>query len=343
MVRKEFGMTSKGEVAYLYTLQNESGMQVDVTNYGASIVNLIVPNHRGKKYDVVLGYDNVLGYENGNSFMGAVLGRNANRIGGARFELNGKLYNLDKNNGENNLHSGFDYYNKRMWQTNEVDDNNISFYLESNDGDQGYPGEATIEVMYELTENNELIIRYYARCKEDTIMNLTNHSYFNLNGHNNGDILEHYMWIDADGYTESDDLLVPTGRVINVADTPMDFRKEKMIGKDIDANFKPLLDAGGYDHNFALKGADIFRKVASLRSDESKIKMEVYTDKPGMQIYTSCVVDNEEGKQGCVYNKYAGVCFETQYFPDAINQPKFKSPILKSGEIYKSLTKFKFS
>lgn len=341
-MKREFGTTSKGEMAYLYTLRNEAGMQVDITNYGAAIVNLIVPNHKGKKYDVVLGYDDVTGYEQGNNFMGAVLGRNANRIANAHFKLNGIDYNLDQNNGNNNLHSGNDYYNKRMWEINEVDDNNISFYLESPHMDQGYPGEATIEVMYELTDNNELIIRYYGKCKEDTIMNLTNHSFFNLNGHNSGTILEQYMWLDADGYTESNDMLVPTGKIIDVKDTPMDFRKTKQIGRDIEKDYKPLKDAGGYDHNYALNGGNKFRKVASLYSEESRLTMEVYSDRPGMQIYTSCVVDNEQGKEGAVYNKYQAVCFETQFFPDAINQPKFASPILKAGDIYKSRTKFKF-
>ena len=341
-MKREFGTTSKGEMAYLYTLRNEAGMQVDVTNYGAAIVNLIVPNHKGKKYDVVLGYDDVTGYEQGNNFMGAVLGRNANRIANAHFKLNGIEYNLDKNNGNNNLHSGNDYYNKRMWEINEVDDNNISFYLESPNMDQGYPGDATIEVMYELTDNNELIIRYYGKCKEDTIMNLTNHSFFNLNGHNSGTVLEQYMWLDADGYTESNDMLVPTGKIIDVKDTPMDFRKTKQIGRDIECDYKPLIDAGGYDHNFVLNGGDKFRKVASLYSENSRLTMEVYSDRPGMQIYTSCVVDNEQGKEGAVYNKYQAVCFETQLFPDAINQPKFTSPILRVGDIYKSRTKFKF-
>ena len=341
-MKREFGSNSKGEMAYLYTLTNESGMQVDITNYGAAIVNLIVPNCKGKKYDVVLGYDDVSGYEQGNNFMGAVLGRNANRIADAHFKLNGIDYNLDKNNGNNNLHSGNNYYNKRMWEINEVDDNNISFYLESSNMDQGYPGDATIEVMYELTDNNELIIRYYGKCKEDTIMNLTNHSFFNLNGHDSGTILEQSMWINADGYTESNDMLVPTGNIVDVSNTPMDFRKPKPIGRDIECDYKPLKEAGGYDHNYALNSVGKFRKVASLHSDKSGINMEVYSERPGMQIYTSCVVDNEKGKDGAIYNKYQGVCFETQFFPDAINQPKFESPILKSGDIYKSVTKFKF-
>ena len=337
---KDFGITKEGESTQLYTLINNQGMEIDVTNYGASLVNVRVPKE-DKIYDVVLGYDNVADYEKAGTYFGATIGRNANRIGNALFKLNGKEYQLEKNENNNNLHSGYDYYNKRIWKTNEVDEHNISFYIVSEDGDQGFPGEVLIEVMYELTDNNELIIHYYCKAKDDTIVNLTNHSYFNLNGHNTGTILNHKMWIDSDSYTPTDKYLIPIGEIISVENTPMDFRKEKIVGKDINKDYEALKIATGYDHNYVLKGEG-YRKVATLVGDVSDILMEIYTDTPGMQVYSGNFIDNEPGKDSSVYQRQSGICFETQYFPNAINQEGFKSPIVKKDEIMTSVTAYKF-
>lgn len=337
---KEFGKIREGEIANIFTLRNKQGMEIDVTNYGASLVSVRVPKDN-KIYDVVLGYDDVTGYENAGTYFGATVGRNANRIGNASFELNGIKYQLDKNDNDNNLHSGYDYYNKRLWNTNEVDEHNISFYIVSEHGDQGYPGEVLIEVMYELTDSNEISIHYYCKAKDDTIVNLTNHSYFNLNGHNSGTILNHKMWIDSDSYTPTDKYLIPTGEIVSVENTPMDFRIEKEVGQDINEDYDALKIATGYDHNYVLKGEG-YRKVASIVADQSKITMEVYTDTPGLQVYSGNFLDNEPGKDNSIYQRQSGICFETQYFPDAINHDNFKSPIVKKGDIMSSVTTYKF-
>lgn len=337
---KEFGKTKEGEIAKLYTLKNYKGMEIDITDYGACLVNVRIPKEN-KVYDVVLGYDSVLDYENAGTYFGATIGRNANRIGNASFELNGIKYQLDKNENDNNLHSGYDYYNKRLWNTNKVDEHNISFYIVSEHGDQGFPGEVLIEVMYELTDNNELSIHYYCKAKDASIVNLTNHSYFNLNGHNSGTILKHKMWIDSDSYTPTDKQLIPTGEIVNVENTPMDFRQEKTVGQDINDDYEALKIATGYDNNYVLKGEG-YRKVASLTADQSNITMEVYTDTPGMQVYSGNFLDNESGKDNSVYQRQGGICFETQYFPDAINKEEFKSPIINKGDIMTSVTTYKF-
>ena len=325
----------------IYTLKNDNGMVVTLSDFGATLVQILFPDNTGTPVDVTLGYDHISDYEKGGGFFGAVVGRVANRIGKAKFTLNGKEYQLVDNDNGNNLHSGPDFMNKRMWKTVAADDKKVTFALHSPDGDQGYPGAVDITLSYELTADNEIKIGYEAVPTADILLNMTNHSFFNLDGHNAGDVLDQKVFIDADAFTPSDETLIPTGEVRSVTDTPMDFRIAKKIGKEIEADYEPLKIAGGYDHNWVLNGSG-YRLVGSLESEKTGIKMEVYTDLPGMQLYTGNFITTEPGRDGAVYKKRQGVCFETQFFPDAINKEEFVSPITKAGEEYKTMTTYKF-
>ena len=338
----DFGVTSKGEEAKLYILSNEQGMEIAVTDYGAALVSVIVPDKDGHPCDVVLGYDEAAGYEEGDLFLGATVGRIANRIGGASFELNGKTYELEKNNNGNNLHSGMDFYCKRMWGVKEAEDDHVAFTLESPDKDQGYPGALHIEVTYTLTVENEVRITYHAVPEEDTIINMTNHRYFNLDGHASGDVMEQEVWIDADAFTRADAESIPTGEITPVDGTPMDFRTKKTLGRDIEEDYEALNFGMGYDHNWVLNNQGGFKKVAEMSSDESGITMEVYTDLPGMQLYTANFIVEAKGKGGTVYHKRQACCFETQYFPDAVHKENFEGPVCRKGETYDTVTAYKF-
>lgn len=343
MKKREFGVNSKGEKATLYTFENANGVVMEVSDFGATLYSLLVPDKEGNPCDVVLGYDDPIGYEGpSRTFFGVTVGRNANRIAGGRFTLNGKEYQIDQNQNGNNLHSGNDFYSFRVWDVKEVGDNCITFALHSPDGDQGYPGAVDIEVKYTLTEDNAVQIDYFALPQDDTIINLTNHSFFNLNGHASGNILEQEVWVDADAFTPTDKTLIPTGEIYPVEGTPMDFREKKMMGRDINEDYEALHLGGGYDHNWCLNNDGKFAKVAEMSSALSGITMEVYTDRPGVHIYSGSYLREEVGKQGIVYRKYQGMCFETQYYPDAVNQPNFQSSVCKKGEEYKTTTVYKF-
>ena len=337
-----FGSTSKKEEAVLYTLTNENGMSASITNYGAALVKLNVPDKEGKLRDVVLGYDDVTGYEKGGGSFGAPVGRNANRIGGAVITIQDKTYELEKNDNGNNLHSGTNYYNKRIWNVGEKTDSKIEFVLHSPDGDQGYPGTLDMHVTYELTEDNELRLIYDAVPDQDTIINMTNHSYFNLDGHDRGDVLKELVTLDADYFTRADAQSIPTGELVDVTGTPMDFRMPRALGEAIDADYEAVQLGKGYDHNWVLKNNGKFDKVAQAVSEKSGIVMEVWTDLPGIQMYTANFLDNEQGKNGAVYGIRDAVCFETQYFPDAVHHENFASPICKKGMPYHTVTSYKF-
>lgn len=348
LTQKSFGKTSQGEEVTLYTLANSNGMKVSFTDYGANIVNILVPDTKGNVADIALGFENITGFEENGPYFGSFIGRHANRISGAKFELNGKVYELDKNDGKNNLHSGYTGYNKCMYETEvyeEEDITSIEFSRLSPHMEQGFPGNLDISVTYSLTETNELVIEYYAVSDRDTIVNLTNHTYFNLAGHNSGNILDHKVWIKANQFTPTSNDLIPTGELRDVAGTPLDFRTMKKIGQDIDADYEPLKIAGGYDHNFVLdiNGSEV-EKVAEVIEETSGRKMEIYTDMPGMQMYTGNMIQPvKNGKDGATYGKRTGVCFETQYFPDSANIPSFPSIVLKAGKEYDSVTIYKFS
>jgi len=343
MKQRAFGKNSRGQAATLYTFENKNGMVMEVTDFGATLVSLMVPDGTGRLVDVVLGYDDPLGYEGpSGTFFGATVGRNANRIGKGHFVLNGVEYQLDRNNGNNNLHSGLDFQSFRIWQVKSIGENAITFSIHSPDGDQGYPGALDMDVTYTLTDDNGVRIDYFGIPQADTIVNYTNHSYFNLNGHASGPILKHTVWMDADYYTPTDAESIPTGEIAPVEGTPMDFRTRKEVGRDIDQDFQALIFGNGYDHNWCLNNNGKLAKVAELSADQTDITMEVYTDLPGVQIYTANFVINEPGKGGVVYDRRHGICFETQYYPDALNQPNFPSTLCRAGEVYRTTTVYKF-
>ena len=336
-----FGMTSKGEEARLFTIQNDKGMEIKVSDYGATLVQVRVPDKEGRLLDVVLGYDDVQGYEAGNAFFGATIGRVANRIGNGEFRLGGRTYELTRNDGQNTLHGGRDFYNKRIWKTGETQEDHVEFLMDSPSGDQGFPGNVKISVTYTLTKDNEVKIHYRAVPDADTLMNLTNHSYFNLSGHASGTVLDQEVMLYADAYARADSQSIPTGEIVPVSGTPMDFRQLKPVGAEIEEAYEALEFGNGYDHNWVLNGNG-YRKAAFMRSKESGIAMEVYTDLPGMQFYTANFVDHEKGKAGAVYNMRQAACFETQYFPDAVHKDHFEGPEVKAGEVYETTTAYRF-
>lgn len=339
---EKFGVTKEGKEVTLFTLENKNGMRADFIDFGANIVRLFVPDQNGKLDDIVLGFDDVAGYEENGCFFGSFIGRHGNRIGNAEFQLNGVTYELEKNDGDNNLHGGTPGYNKVMYKA-ETTDNSVSFSRTSPDMEQGYPGNLDICVTYTLTDDNELKISYQAKTDKDTLCNVTNHSYFNLKGHDGGTITDHKVWIRANGFTETSDDLIPNGNIIDVAGTPMDFRTEKTIAQDIEADYGPLKTAGGYDHNFVLeKETGKMEKVAELSEETTGRRMEVYTDLPGMQFYTGNFIVKEDGKDGTEYTKRTGVCFETQFFPNSVNVPSFESCVLKAGDTFTSSTVYRF-
>ncbi len=347
-ITKEVFGKSNGKLVHKYVLTNENGMQLTLIEMGAVIQSLCVPDKDGKLADVVLGFDNLSQYEkeNGDNH-GAVVGRNANRIKDAKFVIKGKEYTLVANDGKNNLHSGPDMYSTRIWDSESFEDEEglgVTFSLVSHDGDQGMPGQLDVTVTYVLTPDNAVVIEYDGVAGDDTIVNMTNHTYFNLAGHNSGDVLNQKVWIDADEFTPGDAGLIPTGEYRAVKGTPMDFNEPKTIGQDIDADYEPLVTAKGYDHNYVLKttGEDI-ELVAKLIDERSGRTMEVYTDLPGMQLYTGNFLDGTHvGKGGYAYKKRDGVCFETQFFPDAVNNMAFESPVVDAGVPFNFVTVYKF-
>lgn len=339
---KEFGSTSNYESTKLYTLTSEDGASISVTDFGAALVSVYVPDKNGNLRDVVLGYSDAKSYEDGGVFFGAVVGRCANRIGGAEFEINGVTYKLGKNDNGNNLHSGPDFMHLRRWDVKEQADDHITFSLFSKDGDQGYPGNVEITVTYEWTEDHEIRCIYDAVPDQDTILNLTNHSYFNLNGAEIWNCLNHKAQILADYFTRADAESIPTGELVPVEGTPMDFREWHLVGERIDEGYEALRLGKGYDHNWVLNNPGTYRRVAGLRAQNSGIEMAVYTDLPGMQFYTGNFVEHELGKGSCFYGPRQGACCETQYFPDAVHHEGFESPICKAGEKYHTVTAYRF-
>lgn len=337
----------EGNDIKLFTITNSNGLIAKFSNFGAILISLFVPDKNGKLDDVVLGFDTLDKYfTNDICYFGSTIGRNSNRVKNASFFLNGITYNLDKNEkGKNNLHSGFNPYNKRVWNYTIHNDNSVSFNLISPDGDQGFPGEFNITVTYILTNNNELKINYYGKSTKDTIANMTNHSYFNLSGHNNGTAMKQSLYINADKFVEVNDELIPTGNLVNVENTPMDFRKFKVIGSQIDFDFEQLHFTGGYDHCYVLnkKKAGI-EKIAVLSDEKSGRTMEVYTDCVGVQFYAGNFIENNKivGKDNCLYKNRSGICLETGFLPDSINNKNFPSPVLKENEIYNTTTIYKF-
>lgn len=346
MVEKTiFGTMEDGREVSRYTLTNQNGVSASFLDLGAIWSTMLVPDRNGEMADVLLGHETVADCLVSDGHLGEAVGRNANRIGGAVFTLNEKKYELTANDGPNNLHSGMDFYRNRIWAAEyETGVNQVSFTLESPDGDQGYPGNASIRVTYTLTDENEVKIHYEGTCDQDTIFNMTNHAYFNLAGHESGPALSQMVYIDSDAITAVDKVLIPTGEIRKVMGTPMDFSDFKPIGRDIEADYDQLKLGGGYDHNWILNHeSGIFSLAAAAIDEESGRKMEVYTDLPGVQFYTGNFLDGQvPGKGGVKYARRQGYCFETQYYPNAVNMPGFASPIVKKGEKYDTTTSYKF-
>ena len=345
--KKLFGTMPNGEEVYIYTIKNSNGMAAEICTYGGTIVSTKVPDKDGKFHDVILGYDTLDGYLKGNKFYGALIGRFGNRIQYGKFTLNGKEYQLAQNDGENHLHGGPKGFDKVVWTAKIIEDeaNNLELSYLSPDGEEGYPGNLTVKVNYVLTEENALEINYSATTDADTVVNLTNHAYFNLSGHSSGDVLKQKLMINADKFTVNDKYSIPTGEIKEVSGTPMDFRTLTPIGKNIDSDYEQVVFGKGFDHNWVLNtnGSDSI-KAAQAIAEDTGIVMDVYTTTPGVQFYSGNFIDGAEtGKENTVYQMRNGFCLETQFFPNSINCSNFASPILKAGEEYKHKTVYKFS
>jgi len=348
--KKSFGKTPDGQPVDLYVLTNKSGAEASITNYGGALVSLKMPDRNGKLADIVLGYDNAEGYVADKSYFGALVGRYGNRIGHAQFVLDGKTYTLAKNNGENTLHGGVKGFNKALWAAKILPAKGgqaLELSYLSKDGEEGFPGNLKVTVTYTLTDSNALQIEYSATTDKKTVVNLTNHAYFNLAGQGSGDILGHLLTIQADKFTPVDAGLIPTGELRDVTGTPFDFRKPTAIGARIDQADEQLKLGGGYDHNFVLRPVNELRgsfAAARVVEPTSGRVMEVNTTEPGIQFYTGNFLDGKTiGKGGATYPKRNAFCLETQHFPDSPNQPKFPSVVLNPGELYHTITKYTFS
>lgn len=338
-----FGTMGDGTQIFQYSLENSRGMKAQVINYGAILVRLYVPDKNGKFEDVILGYDKLEDYYINGANHGATIGPNANRVNNAVFTLDGVTYQLDVNDGKNNLHSHADLgYHKKVWRAVEGTDS-ITFELEGTDGEMGFPGNKKVQVTYTLTEENEIKIHYYVTSDKRTIINMTNHTYFNLAGHGAGSINDHILTIHATHYTPVVAGAIPTGEIAPVAGTPMDFTSPKRIGDEINADFEQLKLNGGYDHNWVLDGEAVtMRLIAMVEEPTSGRIMKAYTDLPGVQFYAGNSQIEENGKDGAVYKKRTGLCLETQYYPDTANQPDFPSAIFGPERVYDTTTVYKF-
>ncbi len=337
MIEKEvFGMAD-GYKVFLFTLKNSKGMTVKLTNYSGAIVNIFVPDKDGNIDDVVLGYDDLDGYIKGTSSQGALVGRYANRIANGKFTLNGEEIELRCNEGTNHLHGGIIGYNKRVWTVDAYDDNSVTFGYFSPDQEENFPGNLKVTCKYTLTEDNEIKLEYKGKSDADTIVNLTNHSYFNIGGIHSGSVLSQIVQINAESYTPVDSKLIPTGEIAPVENTVFDFRKPKAIDADLDKS-----DLIGYDHNFMLGEPHVMREAAVVYDPVSGREMRVSTDKPAIQFYTAIGLQGEIGKGGKMMKIQTALCLESQYAPDSPNQPNFPSCVLKAGEEYNFTTIYKF-
>lgn len=346
--QQEFG-THEGRPVNLYTLKNSHGVEVKAMNYGGIIVSIRVPDRKGQFADIVLGHEQLEGYIPNPPYLGAIVGRYANRIANGQFTLDGKTYNLPKNDGPNTLHGGTTRtFNQVVWDAEPLPGKNgVAFSYLSKDGDDGFPGNLKVKVTYTLTDGNALLIDYEATTDKATPINVSQHSYFNLKGEGNGDILDHEMMINADRFTPVDKNLIPTGEMRPVKGTPMDFTTATRIGSRIDDNYEQLQLGHGYDHNFVLnskpKQNDLVLAARVTEPTSGRI-LEVWTTQPGVQFYTGNFLDGSvTGKEGHVYKRRYGFCLETQHFPDSPNHPKFPNTILRPGETFHQKTVFKFS
>lgn len=346
----DFGKIDNESKVYLLKITNKSGAFVTITNYGCTIVSICVPDKNGVLTDVCLGYDTLEEYRENDGYLGMFVGRCANRIANGVFSLNGVTYKLAANNGVNHLHGGVNGFSSKVYDF-EIKENTVKFTAVSRDGEEGYPGEMKITVEYTFTDDNQLIFNSRAVSSKDTIVNFTNHTYFDLNGQGSGKALEQKVQIFADGITEINENLIPTGKILPVKENKaFDFTEPKALKQDINMDDRQLKIANGYDHNFVLSGyyekpyqIVALQKAARLIGEETSIVMDMYTTQPGMQMYTANFLTERKGKEGKIYRENDGVALETQNFPDAINHSDFPSPILKKGKMYGKMTVYKFS
>ena len=348
MKKQSFGKMPDGTPVDIYTLTNANGMEARITTYGDAVVSLTAPDRHGKFADVVLGMDTLEGYRSQANFFGALIGRYGNRIGHAQFTLDGRTYHLPNNDNGNTLHGGPDGFDKKIWHATEAraaDGPSLELTYVSKDGEAGFPGTLSAKVVYTLTNKNELKIDYTATTDKPTVVNLTNHSYFNLKGAGEGTVLEHQVMINADRFTPVDGTLIPTGELRAVKDTPFDFTKATAIGERIGQNDQQLKFGNGYDHNFVLnRNHDGLTKGAEVYEPASGRVLEVWTSEPGLQFYTGNFLDGKvHGKGGKAYPFRGAFCMETQHFPDSPNKPKFPSTELKPGATYRTETVYRFS
>lgn len=350
MQKNAFGKTAEGQSVDLYVLTNKNGVEAAITNYGGTVVSLKVPDVNGKLDDVLLGYDKVTDYAAGKSYFGAIIGRYGNRIAHGKFSIGSATYTLPKNDGDNTLHGGLVGFNKRLWAAKDVsggDGEVLELTYVSKDGEEGFPGNLSSKVVYTLTDQNELKIEYSATTDKETVVNLTNHAYFNLAGQGNGDILQHRLQIHASRFTPVDAGLIPTGELRDVKGTPFDFQVPVAIGDRIDQDEEQIKLGKGYDHNFVLDrrvAVGPLALAATVHDPKSGRVMQVWTTEPGIQFYTGNFLDGTgTGKGGKPYGRRTAFCLETQHYPDSPNHPAFPTTLLKPGEQYRTTTVYKFS
>jgi len=346
--KQSFGSTAAGQAVELYTLVNSNGLRAKIMTYGAAMVSLEIPDRTGQMGDILLGYDNLDGYVKNSPYFNCIVGRYGNRIAKGKFTLDGKEYTLATNNGENHLHGGNRGFDKYLWQAEPFkNDNEVGLKLGmlSPDGDEGYPGNLLVNVVYALTNDNQLRIDYLAATDRATVCNLTNHNYYNLGRGANSDILGHILTLNADRFTPIDRGQIPTGRLEAVKSTPMDFTKPTPIGARINADDEQIKFGGGYDHNWVLNKKDSELSLAAkLYEPTGGRLMEIWTNEPGIQFYSGNFLDGAiTGKGGVVYKRRWGLCLETQHWPDSPNKPDFPSGVLRPGRVYKTTTLHKFS
>lgn len=344
MKTEAFGSIQSGKKATLYILENKNHTVMKVTDFGATLVSVLFADKDGVMKDMVLGYDDAASYEKGTSCFGATIGRNGNRIKGARFTIDGKEWGIEANENGNSLHSGKNGFNHLMWEMKESGDNYVTFYHYSPQEEQGFPGNMHVTVTYTLDDEDTVHITYHAKADADTVMNFTNHSYFNLAGHDSGVMLDQKLQLFADAYTPDEDShSIPTGEIAPVAGTPMDFTTMKPIGQDINADFEQLHFTGGYDHNYVLSDKPgTMRQMAKAECDASGIAMDAYTECCGVQLYAGNFIGTQTGKGGVTYGNRHGFCLESQFYPNAVNEKNFPSPVVPADTEYHSETKYHF-
>lgn len=344
--KTQFESVIDGKPTHLYVLSNSRGMEVCITNYGGRVVSMLVPDKDGGWRDVVLGFDSIADYQRINGNFGAVIGRYGNRIGHGRLEIDSVAYQLPINDRGNCLHGGLKGFHDMVWDAMQLNDSTLSMKYVSADGEEGFPGTLDVEVTYSVTADNALKIDYKAETDQPTVVNLTNHTYFNLSGDASKSTLDEYVYINADAYTPVDSSLIPTGEICSVEGTPFDFRQPKPLGKDINVDDAQLAYGNqGYDHNMVLNSAgDSTVLAASVRDVTSGIVMELYTTEPGMQFYTGNYLGpSVKGKKGVPFTHFGAICMETQHFPDSPNKPDFPSTLLRPGEVYHSVSVYRFT